>query len=124
MSEQRCRILVVDDSADNLFLLQAVLESSGYKVELAEDGSSALDKIFASPPDLVLLDMMMPQMNGFEVTQRLRQDDRLCSLPVVLITAYGEELAQEVLTVGANDWMGKPIDFDELLHKVEVLCDR
>ncbi len=124
MSEERVRILVVDDSADNLFLLQAILESSGYEVDLAENGSSALSKIFASPPDLVLLDMMMPQMNGFEVTQRLRQHNQLSSLPVILITAYGEELAQEVLKVGANDWMVKPVDFDELLQKVEVFCEK
>ncbi|QYO68712.1 response regulator [Leptolyngbya sp. 7M] len=67
------RILVVDDIADNLLLLQAILESEGYQVELADSGPAALDRIKTAPPDLVLLDVMMPDMNGFEVTQRVRQ---------------------------------------------------
>jgi CheY-like chemotaxis protein len=120
MGSRSYRILVVDDLADNLFLLQTILETSGYEVELASCGSSALAKIFASPPDLVLLDMMMPGMNGFEVIQKLRQYPHLKELPIVLLTAYGESLAQECLLVGANDWMGKPLDFEELLQKVRA----
>lgn len=119
----RYRILIVDDLADNLFLLQTVLEDEGYTVEVADNGWSALEHIFASPPNLVLLDMMMPEINGIEVTQRLRQHPQLKELPIVLITAYGEMVAEQGLNVGANDWLSKPVDFEELLHKIKVFCE-
>lgn len=122
MGRERYRILVVDDSADNLFLLQIVLEEEGYEVELADSGSSALAKIFASPPDLILLDMMMPEMNGIEVAQRLRQHDQLKELPIMLITAYEEEVVKQGLNVEVNDCLRKPVNFEELLQKVQVFC--
>ncbi len=124
MCREKCRILVVDDSADNLFLLKVVLEEEGYEVELADSGSSALEKIFASPPDLVLLDMMMPEMNGIEVTQRLRHHDQFKELPIVIITAYEEEVVTQRLNVGTNGCVRKPINFDELLEKVKVFCEK
>ncbi len=123
MLRERCRILVVDDSADNLFLLQVVLEEEGYEVELADSGTSALEKIFASPPDLVLLDMMMPEMNGIEVTQRLRQHDQFKELPIVIITAYEEEVVKQKLSIGTNGCLRKPINFEELLQKVRFFCE-
>ena len=123
MYQERCRILVVDDSADNLFLLQVVLEEEGYEVELADSGSSALAKIFASAPDLILLDMMMPGMNGIEVVQRLRENDQLKELPIVLITAYEEEFVKQGLNVEINGCLRKPINFEELLQKVRSLCE-
>lgn len=67
-------ILVVDDLSDNLFLLQTSLEAEGYNVDTADNGSSALEKVEASPPDLILMDVMMPDMNGYEVTQQIRQN--------------------------------------------------
>lgn len=124
MCRERYRILVVDDSADNLFLLQIVLEEEGYEVELADSGSSALAKIFASPPDLILLDMMMPEMNGIEVAQRLRQHDQLKELPIVLITAYEEEVVKQGLNVEVNGCLRKPVNFEELLQQVQVFCDQ
>ncbi len=123
MLRERCRILVVDDSADNLFLLQVVLEEEGYEVELADSGTSALEKIFASPPDLVLLDMMMPEMNGIEVTQTLRQHDQFKDLPIVIITAYEEDVVKQKLSVKTNGCLRKPINFEELLQKVRFFCE-
>lgn len=122
MHSERCRILVVDDFVDNLFLLQIVLEEEGYDVELAESGRSALAKVFASPPNLVLLDVMMPDLNGVEVTLQIRQHEQLSTLPIVLVTAYEEEFVEQGLRAGANDWMGKPVNFPELLQKVEAFC--
>lgn len=112
------RILVVDDLFDNLVLLQTVLEAEGYQVELAENGQSALAKVEASPPDLILLDVMMPGMNGYEVTQQIRQNSELPYIPILLVTAHSEPKAVQGLTAGANDFIRKPIDFDELLARV------
>lgn len=123
MCSHRGRVLVVDDLADNLFLLQTVLESEGYEVELADNGRSALAKIFASPPNLVLLDVMMPEMTGIEVTLLIRQHDQLSMLPIVLVTAYEDSVIEQGLRVGANDCLRKPINVDELLQKVQNFCE-
>lgn len=119
---QNNRIMVVDDIADNLFLLQLVLEAEGYDIELAMSGSAALSSIQASPPDLVLLDVMMPGMSGFEVTQQLRQSKHFSTLPIVLITADREIDLDRALAAGANDVIRKPVDLDELLVRVSAWC--
>lgn len=113
------RVLVVDDIADNLVLLQTVLESEGYIVETALSGKAALDKLEAVDPDILLLDIMMPGLNGYEVTRQIRQSERFASVPIVLITAHDEFFQKPYREVGANDLIRKPIDFDELLNKVE-----
>ena len=127
MSLTHSRILVVDDVADNVFLLQTILESEGYSVETAFNGVIALDKIERSHPDLVLLDIMMPGLNGYEVTHQVRQNERFSSLPIVLITAHDEYFQKPYREVGATDLIRKPIDLDELLSKVasytQVHCD-
>jgi len=112
------RVLVVDDIADNLILLQTVLESEGYIVETAQSGKAALDKLEEVDPDLVLLDIMMPGLNGYEVTRQVRQNERFASLPIVLLTAHDEFFQKPYREVGADDLIRKPIDFDELLDKV------
>jgi CheY-like chemotaxis protein len=121
-SSQLCRILLVDDLADNLFLMQTLLETEGYDVDVANNGRLALTKIEASPPDLVLLDVMMPEINGYEVTRCIRQNDTLPFIPILLITAYDETGLIQGLDVGANDFIRKPINFDELLAKIRELC--
>jgi CheY-like chemotaxis protein len=115
------RILVVDDVADNLLLLQTVLETEGYDIDTALDGCLALAKIEASPPDLLLLDVMMPDMSGYEVTECIRQNDKLPFIPILLITAYDEVNVVEGLKIGANGFIGKPIDFDLLLTKIREI---
>jgi CheY-like chemotaxis protein len=115
-------ILVVDDIADNLLLLQLILETEGYRVELADSGRGALSRIQASPPDLVLLDVMMPDMNGFEVVQHLRESETLSLLPIVLITADRNVDFEQALEVGANDVICKPIDIETLLTRVNAWC--
>lgn len=115
------RILVVDDSPDNVFLIQAILEEEGYKVATAADGYSALAQIQESPPDLVLLDVMMPGMDGFEVTERLRQNTALPFMPILLITAYDHLSVAKGLDSGADDFIHKPVEVDELLARVRSL---
>ncbi len=116
------RILAVDDSPDNLFLVQTILEDKGYQVSLAENGSSALSSIEKSPPDLILLDVMMPGMDGYEVTRRVRQNQaRLGFIPILLITAHQQSSVVEGLDAGADDFIRKPVDMDELLARVRSL---
>lgn len=114
------RILVVDDLVDNLFLLQTILEAEGYKVETADSGSLALAKVEDSPPDLILMDVMMPDMNGYEVTRQIRENQSLPFMPILLVTAHEDISDIQGLALGANDFIRKPIEFDQLLERVEA----
>jgi CheY-like chemotaxis protein len=115
------RILVVDDLSDNLFLLQTVLETEGYHVETADDGTSALAKVQDSPPDLILMDVMMPDMNGYEVTRRIRQNSSLPPMPIMMVTAYDDAVHCQDAATKTDDFISKPIEFDQLLPKVARL---
>lgn len=116
-------ILVVDDIADNLFLLQTFLEAEGFEVETADNGSQALSQISTKSPDLVLLDVMLPDMSGYEVTRRIRQNYNLPSLPIVLVTAHEQAHSKLGFDAGANDFIRKPVDFEELLARIAIfLC--
>ncbi|MCC5634449.1 hybrid sensor histidine kinase/response regulator [Nostoc sp. CHAB 5844] len=116
------RILAVDDTKDNLILVQTILESEGYKIDLVSDGKSALQYVEQSPPDLILLDVMMPGMDGYEVTRRIRQNPEIKSyIPILLITAFHESSVVEGLDAGADDFIRKPFDTDELLARVRSL---
>jgi adenylate cyclase len=116
------RILVVDDTAVNLKLLADLLGAKGYAVLTAASGAEALGKIAAQPPDLVLLDVMMPGMSGYEVCRKLREDPATAMLPVVMVTAL--DPAQERvkgIDAGADDFLTKPIHQAELLARVRSL---
>ncbi|RMF62331.1 MAG: response regulator [Cyanobacteria bacterium J069] len=117
-TRSRDRILIVDDLADNSFLLQTFLETEGYRVEVADSGYAALEIVFSNPPDLVLLDVMMPGMNGFEVTRRIREEPNLPFIPILLITGYMEPNPADGFDTGADGFIRKPVDFDELLHRI------
>ena len=120
-TERADRILVVDDSPDNLFLVQTLLEDEGYEVWLAEDGFSAIEQIEKDPPQLVLLDVMMPEMDGYEVTRRIRGRENLPFIPILLITAYDQSSVVTGLDVGADDFIRKPVEVEELLARVRSL---
>ncbi|MDV2993080.1 MAG: Sensor histidine kinase RcsC [Chroococcidiopsis sp. SAG 2025] len=120
-SSKADRILVVDDSPDNVFLIQTILEEEGYTITTAEDGPTALAEVEKSPPHLVLLDVMMPGMDGFEVTQRLRQNAKLPFIPILLITAYDQPSVAKGLDTGADDFIRKPVEVEELLARVRSL---
>ena len=115
------RILAVDDIQDNLILVEAILESEGYEIDLASDGIKALQKIEQSPPDLILLDVMMPGIDGYEVTRRIRKNPATSYIPILLITAFHESSVVEGLDAGADDFIRKPFDTDELLARVRSL---
>lgn len=115
------RILVVDDLPDNCFLIQALLQEEGYQIDVANSGRAALDYIEKSPPDLLLLDVMMPEMDGYEVTQRIRQNTNLPFMPILLITAHEHPSVARGLDIGADEFIRKPIEFDELVARVRSL---
>jgi signal transduction histidine kinase len=115
------RILVVDDAPDNVLLVQTILEEEGYEISSADNGFSALSQIDKSPPDLLLLDVMMPGMDGYEVTQRIRQKKELPFIPILLITAHDSASVVQGLDMGADDFIRKPVEMDELLARVRSL---
>ncbi|MGI2112431.1 HD domain-containing phosphohydrolase [Shewanella frigidimarina] len=115
-------ILVVDDNPQNIELMQAYLEPKGYKIVTATGGQEALDILANHPIDLILLDIMMPGMNGFEVTRRVRQNETLKLLPIVLITALRETKERvKGIDAGCDDFITKPVDKNELLSRVKSL---
>lgn len=114
-------ILVVDDLPQNVRLLRAVLEPRGYAVASASSGAEALARLAAGGIDLVLLDVVMPGLDGYEVCRRLRADPETAFLPVVMITASGEQEKRRALDAGADDFVTKPFDQAELLARVRSL---
>jgi len=114
-------ILAVDDTPDNLFLIQLALEQEGHRVQLAHNGYIALEQIKKSPPDLILLDVMMPGLSGYEVTRIIREDLALPFIPIILITAFDEMSMIKGLDVGADEFIRKPFKVDELQARVRAL---
>jgi diguanylate cyclase (GGDEF)-like protein len=113
------RVLVVDDDADVRSVVEITLELAGYDVICAEDGAAALRAVQAHVPDLIVLDVMMPNLDGFEVVRTLREDARYSHIPIVMLTAKAQ-LDDKVtgLTGGADDYVTKPFDADELVARV------
>ncbi|MGA0603282.1 response regulator [Caulobacter sp. KR2-114] len=118
-------VLVVDDNIHNVKLLEARLQVAAYAVETASSGPEALAKAAASPPDLVLLDVMMPGMDGYEVCRRLRGDPATARLPVVLVTALdGEGDKAAGREAGADAFLTKPAPDDQLFPTMKRLLER
>ena len=115
------RLLIVDDVPDNLFLVRTILEEEGYEIITLSNGQDALKIIETEPPDLILLDVMMPVMDGYEVTRRVRAMKDLPFIPILLITAYDRANAVKGLDLGADEFIRKPIEADELLARVRSL---
>jgi DNA-binding response OmpR family regulator len=116
-------ILVVDDEPNIVELVRLYLRSEGYVVEVAQDGREALEKIAAVHPDLVVLDLMMPEVDGWEVTRRLRQGDG--KTPVLMLTAKSEDTDKILgLDLGADDYLAKPFNPHELIARVRAILRR
>jgi class 3 adenylate cyclase/CheY-like chemotaxis protein len=114
-------ILIVDDVPKNVRLLEAILTSEGYSVTSASSGPEALEQMAVEPPDLVLLDIQMPGMNGYEVCRRIREDAATTFLPVVMVTSSDSEVRVNTIEAGADDFIEKPFNRHELLARVRSL---
>jgi DNA-binding response OmpR family regulator len=118
----RLRVLVVDDDPDIRLLLRELLERAGYDVEVADDGRMALRNLFANPPAVVILDVTMPDMDGYQALERIRD---LSDVPVLMLTARSQELEKvRGLSAGADDYVAKPFGRQELLARVQALLRR
>lgn len=116
------KIMVVDDEPYIARVIKFKLEQEGYTVISANDGQSGLQKIKEEKPDLVLLDVMMPGLSGYEVCQKIKEDAELAGIPVVILTAKGQERDREQgLTMGASDYITKPFSPNRLLELVKSM---
>ncbi len=123
MSSHPILILVVDDEAQMLRMLRVVLTNSGYKVLTATNGEEALDQLAVEQPDLVILDLMLPDMSGVEITRQVRSWPS--SVPIIILSALGEERDKvAALDAGADDYLTKPFSTQELLARVRVWLRR
>ena len=115
------RVLVVEDDLAIQLLLTETLRSRGYETATAADGPAALPAALKHRPDLVLLDLGLPGFNGFEVLTRLKADETLRDVPVIMVTAWGEpDVMSRALAAGALDYIRKPFDLEDLLERVRI----
>lgn len=115
-------ILLVDDNEQNLELMSAYVEELGCQVRLARDGIEALEQVALQRPDLILLDVMMPRMSGFQACKKLKSDEVTRDIPIVMVTALSEVSdVEHAVDVGADDFLSKPVNRLELLTRVRSL---
>lgn len=119
------RILIIEDDRDIVELVRYNLTNEGFQVSAASDGSTGLSVLKKSPPDLLLLDLMLPKLSGLEICREIRRDDSLNRLPILMLTARGDEADRVVgLEMGADDYVTKPFSPRELLARVKALLRR
>jgi two-component system alkaline phosphatase synthesis response regulator PhoP len=125
LADTRTKILVVDDEPDTLIPLTRALEADNYVVIGAADGAEALEKVTAETPDLILLDLMLPKVNGYEVCMKLKEDSLTRHIPIIMLSAKGE-IKDKVLgiEIGADDYVTKPFDLLELKTRIRALLRR
>ena len=116
------KILVVEDEVDLCNALKMRFEANGYSVDTAFDGQQALQKVRDNPPDLIILDLMLPKIDGFKVSRILKFDEKYKDIPIIMLTAKAQEKDKELgLQVGASAYIVKPFDSKDLVEKVKEL---
>ncbi|MDY0385699.1 MAG: response regulator [Methanolobus sp.] len=125
MSDIRQKILIVDDEMDALLALKVALETEGYSIAEAKDGYEAIDKVHSEIPDVILLDLMIPGIDGFEVCRQLKSDPMYKYIPVIMLTARGEvDDKVEGIELGADDYVTKPFNLKELKARIKMILRR
>ncbi|NVB37863.1 response regulator [Pseudenhygromyxa sp. WMMC2535] len=118
-------LLLVDDSRTALMLQRAMLAETGYEIDTAANGRAALDRARERRPDLVLMDVMMPEMDGFQAVRAMRADAELASVPIIMVTTRSESVnVAEGFAAGCTDYLTKPFNARELLDKIREHLDR
>ncbi|MGM0542447.1 MAG: response regulator transcription factor [Pseudomonadota bacterium] len=116
------KVLVVDDEPNILISLEFLMQQAGFDVITAEDGEQALAHVQQAPPDLILLDISLPSISGFDVLEQLRQQTATAALPIIMLTAHGREVEREKgMALGADDYITKPFSTQALVEKVNAL---
>lgn len=116
------KILLVEDNPQNRYLVTFLLEKHGYEVVIAEDGEQALRAVEDSGPDLILMDIQLPKLDGYEATRRIKADPRFKDIPLVALTAHSMKGDRgKALAAGCDDYITKPVDADGLVKRVEQL---
>ncbi len=127
MSDGKKRVLVVDDEPDFVAVVKTYLEKAGLQVEVAYDGAEGLAKVKANPPDAIVLDVMMPEKDGYEVCRELKLDDKFKDIPIVLLTAVGSKVTSTTyshydgMSMEADDYLPKPASAQEITESVKRL---
>jgi len=118
----RKKILLVDDSATILMMERMILSKGPYELVTAVDGEDAVAKAVSERPDLILMDVVMPKMNGFEAVRHIRQHSEVGTTPIIMVTTRGEmENVETGFSIGCNDYVTKPINAPELMTKLKAL---
>ncbi|WP_339884311.1 response regulator transcription factor [Vreelandella maris] len=116
------KVLVVDDEPNIVLSLEFLMEQAGFEVVTAEDGEQALARVNDSQPDLLLLDISLPGISGFDVLERLRNEEATAQLPIIMLTAHGRDVEREKgMALGADDYITKPFSTQSLVEKVKAL---
>lgn len=120
--DPKIKILVVDDEIHITTLLKINLEICGFVVDVARDGVEALERVDANPPNLILLDIKMPRLNGWQVCEKLKADDKTSEIPIIMVTAFGQnEARQRSFDLGADEFMAKPFESSDLLEVINAV---
>lgn len=128
MTQQK-RILVVDDEPDFAAIVQGNLEKEGFEVEVAYNGVEGLEKVRANPPDAIVLDVMMPEKDGYVVCKELKEDDKYCEIPIILLTAVASHVTstrythRDGMATEADDYIAKPASAEEITKSLKQLLD-
>ena len=128
MSEKKT-ILVVDDEPDFCSIVQGQLEKEGFEVEIAYNGIEGLEKVRANPPDAIVLDVMMPEMDGYEVCRKLKADEKYEDIPIILLTAVASHVTstryshRDGMSTEADDYIAKPASAEEIMESIKRLLE-
>ena len=115
-------VLIVDDSPTELHVVQQMLEKSGYQTSIADSAESAIETAQAVQPDLILMDVVMPGMNGFQATRKLTRDERTASIPIIMLTSKDQETDRIWgMRQGAREYLVKPVDGKELIARIKAV---